>query len=91
LRLSTYQFQYDEQDIIYDKWPFSAIPVCGNTKQDGSNRPKHQYQGDAPGDIRRRLAKRGCQIADRQRDGKEVKGVPRLARTMSAHASIPES
>lgn len=75
----TYKLQDDEQQVVHNKGPLAAVAVGRNTKGDGADGAEHEHQRDSPGDVRIGLLERLGEILDRQRDGEEVKGVPRLS------------
>lgn len=74
----TYQLKHNEQQIIHHKRPLPTIPIRRNTKDSRPHRPKHQHQGNPPGNIRLGLVKRLGQTRDGEGDAEEVKGVPGL-------------
>lgn len=70
------QLQHNEENVIDDEGPFSAISVRGDTEDGGSNAPEHEHEGDAPGDVGVAPVERLGKVFDGQRDSEEVKCVP---------------
>ena len=71
-RDKTYKLEYDEENVVDDEWPLSAVSIAGNTKEDGSYRSEHEHQGDTPCNIRLCLVKRLGQTRHRQRNSEEL-------------------
>jgi hypothetical protein len=59
VEFGTYKFEYDEQNVVNDERPLSAIPIGSNTKEDRAHRTKHQNECDSPGNIGNGFVK-GC-------------------------------
>ena len=64
--------------------PMESVKICyiewccrGFTKYRATNGSEHQHQGNAPGNLGIRFSKLLGQLLDRERDGEEVKGIPR--------------
>lgn len=56
--------------------PFSTITISSNTEDDGTDRSKHEHEGNSPGDIDGSLLEGGSQWSDGQRHGEEVESIP---------------
>lgn len=74
----TYQFKDNKEQIVDDKRPLAAVAIAGNTEQYGADRPKHEHESDAPGNVRLGLAKLLGKVGNGQGDGEEVERIPGL-------------
>src|SRR3569833_237018 len=88
-RKNTYQLESDKEDVVDHKRPLAAVAISGDAKDDGADRPEHQHQRDAPGDVRVGLAELLGEVGRGQRNGEEVKGIPRLSGISQDGSSTP--
>lgn len=73
-----YQLKHDEEEVVDDKGPLASVPITSDTERDRANRSEHEHEGDAPCNVRLRLAKILGQVRNGQRHGEEVERIPRL-------------
>lgn len=74
-----YQFQNHEQDVIDDERPFSSVSIGRYPKENTADRPEHEHQRDAPGDVGNRLVEGHGEIAGSKRDSEEIESIPGLS------------
>lgn len=72
------ELEDDEEDVVDDEGPTTAIAISSDTEEDRAYGTEHEHQSDAPGDIDVGLVEGLGQLADGQGDGEEVKSVPGL-------------
>lgn len=70
------QLQHNKQKIIHDKGPLPTPAIGSDSKCNGAHGPKHQHQGDSPGDVSDRFVERLRKIGGSQGHGEEVEGIP---------------
>ena len=76
LREACAELEDDEEDVVDDEGPFPAVAVGGDAEDGRADGAQHQHEGYAPCDVGVRLVEGLGQVADDERDGKEVEGVP---------------
>lgn len=87
-KIYTYEFEHHEQEVVNNKGPFSAVSIGCDTKEDTPNRPEHEHQGNAPGDVGYGLVKSLGQVASSERHGEEIKRIPGLQETVSMQVRL---
>lgn len=78
MKIRTYQFENNKEEVVDDKGPFSSISITGNTKDGRAHRSEHENKSDTPCNILLRLIERLAQTSDGQRNAEEVEGIPSL-------------
>lgn len=82
----SYQLKDDEEEVVHDEGPFSAVAICCDTEEDGPDGSEHEDQCNSPSDVGLGLVKSLGEFGDGERDGEEIEGVPGLSRSVSKDA-----
>lgn len=70
------QLQDDEENVVGDKGPFPAVAIRQDTEDDRTDGTQHEHEGDTPGNFGVGLVEIFSQTGQRNRDGKEIEGIP---------------